>query len=188
MVPSKKRKKTIEEKPPVIADLVTEILPHSHYDEEHGFFINQDETCIALVQVRAKDLANENDYDLEYDCLKWTKLYRTYADDVKIIAMNFPCNTSENQSYFEHKLNNTNNEVFKYWLERSRRECEFLEENNTAREYYLMLFADDVEQMIKLRRIVEVELTGGECLVERISQTKQEQVMYKMNNMSCLIR
>lgn len=171
-----------------IEKIITDILPMMRYEEKGDYFINQDESCIALLQIVSKDLINEDDMDIEYDSLKWAKLYKTYDPDIKLIAMNFPCNTSQNQEYFLKKIRKTRNAAFRYWLEKDLEDLKYLGENNTTREYYLMLFAEREEEMQKNLLTVETELSSFQCLVYHISYEKQRQILYKLNNKASLVR
>ena len=48
----------------------------------------------------------------------FSNLLRQYKDDFKIVCMQFPVNTTEQQNNLFDKLERTNNERYKYFLEK----------------------------------------------------------------------
>lgn len=70
---------------------------------------------------------NSSDDEIDFDQYRYTKLYKIYSDDLKIICMNFPCNTQKQQSYLKKKIEGTNNAKMKHWLQRRLDELEWLE-------------------------------------------------------------
>lgn len=78
---------------------ITDIIPIREYDTENGCYRMKDGKYMDLVQINSKDLVNSSADEVEYDCLKFAKLYRLYEDDIKLIVMNFPCDTKKQQAY-----------------------------------------------------------------------------------------
>lgn len=160
-----------------------ELLPVCIYDSETDLFEMEDGTCMDRLQVHAKDLINCSEDDVEYDCLRFAKAYRLYADDVKIVCLNFPCSYTRQKQFLQYQIQQTKNEIFKELLSKKRDELVWLEKNNTTREYYFMLFAKNKEQMGKNRQLLFGTLrTGRDGLVRKIDQKKKEDILYRLYN------
>lgn len=165
------------------------LLETARYDSEKDFFLLKDGTLMNLVQIQSKDLVNSSDDEVEYDCLKFAKTYKLYADDIKIIALNFPCNTEKQQKYFRHQLANTKNEIFKSFLQKKLDELIWLGKHDTTREYYYMLFADGEKQMDTNMRILHSNLGSGKTgLISFLSEEKKQEVLYRMGNKCSILK
>ncbi len=136
-----------------------------------------------------KDLVNASADEVEYDCLKFAKMYKLYADDLKVIALNFPCDTKKQQEHIRRKMKKTTNPLYLEALKADLRELSWLEKHNTTREFYFMIFADSLENLEKNRRTIKANLsTGRDGLVDDIPDEKKEQIMTRMNNKNLLMR
>lgn len=136
-----------------------------------------------FMQVQSKDLNSASSDEVEYDILKFCKVYRLYEDDIKLVVMNFPCNTKEQQAFLKRKKDQTTNPVFRKYLGRQIEELAWLEKNRTTREYYFMLFADSVEDLEENKRTLKAVLhTGKDGLLSEITDQKKHQILYRLNN------
>lgn len=162
---------------------VTDIINIVSYDTENRCYRMKDDKYMDLLQVQSKDLANSSSDDVEYDILKFCKTYRLYEGDLKIVSMNFPCNTKVQQEFLKRKKEQTSNSVFKRCLDEQIRELIYLEKHVTTREYYYMIFADSLDEMEENKRSLKaVLLTGRDGLLEEISDEKKHQILYRLNN------
>ena len=73
----------------IFYDDKTEML-HKKGQDIHGHYYS----------IKHKGLVSASNDDIEYDIMRYIKLYKMYADDIKIVAMNFPCRTGKQQEYF----------------------------------------------------------------------------------------
>ena len=105
-------------KKPNVNFTVKKVMEQAFYDDELNCFVMDDGSYMDLIQVKTKDLVSSADDEVEYDIMKFAKLYKMYADDLKICVMNFPCKTGIQQEYLRHKLKNMSNEVYKTFLMR----------------------------------------------------------------------
>lgn len=123
----KKDLKTVDENNNNIDKASREILPDIYYDRLNECFVNEKENLIFdIIKICSKDLVNSSDDEIDYDQYRYTKLYKIYSEDLKIICMNFPCNTQKQQSYLKKKIEKTNNAKMKHWLQRRLDELEWL--------------------------------------------------------------
>ena len=77
-----------------VSDTVKDIIDIYFYDDKLKCFIKKDKTYMDIIQINTKDLVSASNDDIEYDIMRYIKLYKMYADDIKIVAMNFPCRTN----------------------------------------------------------------------------------------------
>ena len=165
---------------------VEELIAVKDYDEEMACFLMED-GYMDILKIVSKDLINSSSDEVEYDCLKFAKLYRIYGDDQKIITMNFPCNTEKQQQFLEYKMNHTGNGVYKKLLQRKLNELAWLGKHDTTREYYFMLFAKKPEEMEKNRLTIQSTLGQGKTgLLEILSKEKKIRILERMAN-KCLL-
>ncbi|MEH7080998.1 hypothetical protein V7101_20725, partial [Bacillus velezensis] len=68
---------------------------------------------------------------------EWFIFERQFVADHKIIAMNFPVNTTEQQEHIQHVMKRTTNPNSYYFLEQELDRLEELEKNRVNKEYYL---------------------------------------------------
>ena len=85
-----------------------DIIPIEAYDDECECFMTKT-GCFDILQVRCRDIYSASDSVLEYEIYAYTRLYRTYEKPLKLVCLNFPTDTSRQQSYVEHLLNKTVN-------------------------------------------------------------------------------
>ncbi len=171
-----------------IPKTVLEQIPIRYYDQAEGFYVLKDGSNMDLLQIRSKDLASASEDEVEYDCLKFGKLYKVYGEDLKLVSLNFPCNTTAQQQYFKRKLGQAGNEIYRRWLKKKVDELEALEKNDTTREFYLMIFSKDAENHAKhLSTLTSVLATGRDGLISQLSARKKQQILFKLNNKNSLV-
>lgn len=162
---------------------VTDLIEVVGYDTENRCYLMKEDRYMDFMQVQSKDLNSASSDEVEYDILKFCKVYRLYEDDIKLVVMNFPCNTKEQQAFLKRKKDQTTNPVFRKYLGRQIEELAWLEKNRTTREYYFMLFADSVEDLEENKRTLKAVLhTGKDGLLSEITDQKKHQILYRLNN------
>lgn len=167
---------------------VTDLIPVRKYDTENRCYCMKDGKYMDLVQINSKDLVNSSADEVEYDCLKFAKLYRLYEDDIKLIVMNFPCDTKVQQAHLNRKLDQTSNMIYQRFLQRKIEELVWIEKHNTTREYYYMLFADSKDALEKNLTTMKTALhTGRDGLLAEIPDEKKHKILTRMMNKNALI-
>lgn len=165
---------------------ISSLIPLSKYDESINAFVYQDGTLMDMLKIVSKDWNNKSQSDIEFELVKWAKFYRVYADDIKIITLNFKCNTKAQQKYLNHRIEQQRNVQLKTHLERKLREVEYLEENNTNREFYLLYFAESEENLEKNK--LNIMNVLGPAMVSEMPVDKKIQILYKIGNKTSVIR
>lgn len=158
-------------------------LPVSTYDQEHDVFVMRDGSCLDLIEVISSDLANESEDAILVKKLRLTKLYKLYPDDLKIVTINLPSNTTEQQNFIRKKMESTRNELHRKYLRAKEKELIWIENNRTNREFYFMYFGNDVGQIVERRDIITSSLgTGKQGMAQIINQEKKTMVLHLMLN------
>ena len=101
--------------------------------------------------------------------------------------MNFPVDTSSQRKYMSNYSKKTLDKNRQKWLERKIAEFNNLDDVVNRREYYLMYFAKNKEELIKNRSILKNFSIGRNNLFLAIEATEKFQVMKKLLNMNTLI-
>ena len=154
-----------------ITDTVKDVIDVYFYDDKLKCFIMKDKSYMDIIQINTKDLVSASEDDIEYDIMRYIKLYKMYADDMKIVAMNFPCRTGKQQEYFRHKLQNISNE-----------------KNDMVREYYYMIFGKKDTDIKKNRDLMFNVLGKGRSeLLSEMDKNKKIQILERMNNKCFLL-
>lgn len=172
----------------IVRKSILDLVPIREYDTDLQCFRLKDGTYMDLLQIQSKDLINASEDEVEYDCLKFAKLYRLYAGDVKIICLNFPCDNSNQKRFLEHKIKRTKNEIFKEQLNRKLQELIWLEKNDLTREYYYMFFAANGDELEKNQRIFLSTLGQSRTgLVQKIPESKKIEIFSRICNITNLV-
>lgn len=167
---------------------IAELLPIYDFDNEHNCYKLKEDRYMDLLQINSKDLINSSADEVEYDCLKFAKMYKLYEDDIKIVTMNFPCDTKVQQKYMQHRIDRTANNVYKQFLQKKLDELVWLGKNNTTREFYYMIFADSLDALDKHRSTLKTVLhTGRDGLLIELPAKKKHQILYRLNNKTSLV-
>lgn len=163
------------------------LLPLRYYSDESEAFVMSDGSFLDILSVRTKDRKNLKDEEIKYYIYRYTKFYKQYEGDLKYISMNFPVDTSLQRKYMSNYSKKTLDKNRQKWLERKIAEFNNLDDVVNRREYYLMYFAKNKEELIKNRSIIKNFSIGRNNLFLEIEATEKLQVMKKLLNMNTLI-
>lgn len=184
---SKKGSTSTEEKE-IVQKTILDLIPIVRYNTDFDCYEMVGDTYMDILQFQTKDLNSTGTDDREYDKGRFEKLFKILGEDCKIISLNYPCSTMSQQKYMEKKIQSTNNKQYLYWLEKSKKELEWLADHKTSREFYLMYFADSLDNQQKNKMTILNSLdTGMEGLICEISAEKKHNILYKLANQSNVI-
>lgn len=164
-----------------------EVLPFKGLNKYGVGMQFTDDSYFDIMQFRCKDLTSSSDDDIARDMFALQKFFKMYSDEIKIIAMNFPCNTKTQQKFFKEKIKNETNQERKEILEEKLEQCITLEREVTDREYYLFYYAKDVEGLEERRSNILSILGNSAMMVDEISQSKKILLLQKLMNMNTLL-
>lgn len=185
----KKKSKKEEKEKIKIEPTVKDVFPLQYYDEEVEAFLFGNGLYMDLLEVVSKDRVNSDNDEIEFDVLNLAKFYKTNSEAIKWISLNFPVDTKVQREHKEKILERTNDPVRKLWLKRQIREMIKIDQNIQKRESYLQIFANSKTSLIKQRDKVIISLGRGRSgILKEISKEKKFSILYKLNNMSSVIK
>lgn len=155
------------------------LLPFKQYKDDCFHMTNG--KFVDLVKIVCKDILSLSDDEKEVINYTFEKFYKTYSGDLKLIGINMPVDTTQNQRFMQHKLNNCKNPI----------QCRFLSEELdyeitaqeiiTQREFYLCFFFDSLEQRKDALNDC-FSILGENNLAEHLSQQQKETIIYQLCN------
>lgn len=164
-----------------------DILPIKYFDKNAHAYVLNDGSYITFVEILTKDIPNLLDDEIQRDELIMAKFYKMF-NEVKMITLNFPTNTTRQRKFLEKKFEQTNSPVRKKWLLRSIDELELQDKNTTKREFYFCIYAKSISELTdKMNLIASCLGFGMMGLAKRVSDIKKHQIMFKLCNMNSLV-
>ena len=164
--------------------LMTELIPFLSYESvsaDDGYFRLKNGDILDILQIRCKDLMNILESDLNFDIFTFSKFFKTFGSDIKIIGMNFPVDIVPQKEYLDYKMEKTANTIYRERLQEKRNELKQLAEGCTYREYYLMFFSSSLEDYYNNLNLIQKSL-GSHELVISIPAEKKARILFKLNN------
>lgn len=151
-------------------------------------FLNINEDCITLkngtmdiLQIKAKDLYSSNEQDLQINLYSQARFLRSYFASFKIIALNFPTTTEEQQRYWLKKKEKTTDNLRLKFIERKLYELEFLERERMNREFFLFIYAENQQQLDEFRNQA-IRGWKQSFPLDKLSVEKKQDVLFVLNN------
>ena len=112
-----------------------------------------------MYQVTCKDLIASSEDEVMNDIFNLQKFNKLYGDDYKILGINFATDTKSQQVFYQHLLSNPNTPTnLKEILVEKLNELIEIEKTRTDREYYIMIFGKDPENLNSNRGIIQSAL------------------------------
>lgn len=182
LLPFKKKK----DSPPKIGAGVLDIVPYSHFD---GNFIYMRKGYVGymdILQIDTTDINSKHRDEVEQYIGGQLGFLRTYLDSFKEIDLNFPTNCSTQREYWEGKLDEATSEIQRKFIERKLFEFDFLEENRTNREFFIMVFGKTKEELERKIRDFK-NLSSASFPALNISNEKKQDILYLLNNQNSKI-
>lgn len=162
-----------------------DFIPIIDIDYDNECFVTKT-GYLDLLKFNCKDIHSLDEDNLNYDFHFFSTFFKLYPDDVKIISMFYPTDTSSQINYIDYKMDKTNNPIFLDVLETKKEELINLYENRYEREFYLMIFAKNKSDYIKNKQTIETCLCSSQ-LAENLNIDKKLQILFKINNMNTSI-
>lgn len=163
-------------------NLILDIIPIR--DTKDGYYITNT-GIIDLYQIKCKSISQASDFEIANQINRLAYFFRRYTRDFKIVAMCYPTNTSLQRDYLNHKILDCKNDKHINFLQQKLYALEFLEENRTDKEFYLMIFAADKKQHQELKELVWMQ---SSLSIMEIPIEKKNQLIFKLNNQNSKIR
>lgn len=180
---SKNKKKKVEKSVLTLAD----VIPIIAYDKTYQCF-QLKQGYMNLVEIRTKDIVNASEDEIEYDIAKLTKFNKLEYESYKIISLNFPCSTKEQQEYVEYKIDQCRNENYKRFLQNSLYELQWVQKNKSKREFYMMYFSDTLDGIKSMDANMKVALNLNEKMLMDMTQEKKEKILFHLMNPASILQ
>src|SRR5699024_2288074 len=173
-------------KQPKIKPQITDILPHSHIEGKFIRFRKGYVGYAEILQIQTTDILSKNESEVEQYIAGQTSFLRTYLESFKEINLNFPTNCTTQRDYWEKKLESATTEVQQRFIERKLYEFDYLEENRTNREFFIMLFSSTVEELKRNVRDFK-RLSKASFPVYEIDTKKKTEILFLLKNQNSKI-
>ena len=144
-------------------------------------YILQKDEVMDIIEIEGKDILSLTQNELERDINIFHTFYKTVNIDTKLVSMNFPVNAQKQKDYIQYKINKTDNQIYKVFLQDKKNELEYLEKNRTNKEYYLFLFAPSVEVLKSVKNTVNRTISNA-LNTRSLTREKKKLILYKLNN------
>lgn len=177
------KEKRFEKKPPrpkkiKITRMLLDVFPIR--DNQEHYFLTEDDQIIDVFQIRGKSYYNASDTEIDIMVDRLAYFYRLYKNDIKIIGMNYPTNTRNQQAFLTYKLQRPELQKYEAILNEKIATLQYLENSTTDREAFIMIFARDEKHY----RVLCDLLDRSGLHVEPIPREKKENIIFQLNNMN----
>ena len=179
----KKQKKTEQKGNGSYLKTNAEIFPFRFYDEQMSCFVLANGTYLDIVEKTPEDVGNMLPDEIEYKMILFAKFLKLYKDDIKLVFMNFPTNTTGQQNHLKRRLEKTSDPVRRKWLERKISELKRADKGTHLKESYFFIFSKTIEAHQKHMRELSV-MEGG---LVAMSFQKKCQILFKLANSNSII-
>lgn len=159
---------------------ILSVFPIRDYIDSGDFFITDEHTIINLFQIQGRSYYDASEDDVEDLVLNNEKFLQKYADDFKLIGMNYPTNTKQQQKFLSYMLQRPDLEKYSDMLTEKLQTLKALEQNTTDRQAFLMIFANDKEHYGELLRLLR---NNPYFVIRPLGREKRENILFQLNNM-----
>lgn len=156
-----------------------DIMDFVDIDEDDRFIMRYG--FMDLYQIQTKDVHALSESDVQRHIYSFISFLRSYSEDFKILSMNFPVNTTTQQIHIERNLKFTTNPIAKKFLQRKLDELIYLEQNRFDKEFYIMIFGSNKEEIEDRERVLYLNQNVA-FKVEEIELEKKLKILFKLNN------
>lgn len=110
-----------------------------------------------------------------------TYFFQAYQYPIKIVSLNFPVNTKQQQCFIQKKIEGCTNPLYERFLKQKLDELQFMEFIRTNREYFLLVYAETEflvqERVNTIKRYVQRSIPA-----HSVSGEKKLEILYKLYN------
>lgn len=181
----RKAKRKKPSAPPSDQNKILSVFPIRDYLDEEDYFITYKSTIINLFQIQGRCFYDASDEEIESLVYSNAKFLQKYSDDFKIISMNYPTNTHQQQKFLSYMLNRPELQHFSDMLQKKLEALQALERDTTDRQAFMMVFAKDKGHYQELLRLL---LGDPYFALKPISREKKENIIFQLNNMNKKIK
>lgn len=151
------------------------------YDDINECFVMADGSYFDIIKIKCHDLLNSDEETVVYECFTLLKWMKVYPHEYEVVGLNFPVDTTEQQLFFEHILERTENPQHYHYLSQKLMELKTIDQHMIEQQFYIFLFYEN-EQDLRLQREKTIIQLGKAGLAEPVPRFYKEMILFKINN------
>lgn len=179
----KQEKKDLKKELKNVDKSILDILPILDIEDN---FIKTTYGYTNIFQIESKDVYSLNRDEIERHIHDFSNFLKFYQDDMKIVCMQFPVNTLQQQENIQKKMSTTKNNMYLRFLDKRLRELQFLEEHRYNKEYFLFIYSKDYKSMSEKEDLI-FRISNDSIKVRKIDLDKKIKILFKLNNQNSKI-
>lgn len=181
---TKKAKK--KEKPPHIKKSIAEVIPIIDITESGVFEFREEQGFVDILQIQGTDIYSMNEEEAEYAIYYLAHYYQSYQESIKIVSMNFPVSTEQQQRFLLKKIETCQNPLYERFLVQKLKELQYLEWGRTNREYFLFVYGEN--EFVVKERVESSKRYLQRCIpLLEMEEEKKIEILYKLHNQNSKI-
>lgn len=176
---------------------IVDIVPYKRITKE-GYVVDKENEYQAYLKVKTSDLVSMNNADLGRVISQLTNLVRIYTEPMKVVSMTYATETSVQQRYWKHKLNQyrrvllsenlSEKEYDRYSMMQklaldNLRRVAWVEDNLSELTFFIVVYGKTPKEVsIRVRDMVR--LGGKQFELKQLGKEKVEDIIFRLNNMN----
>lgn len=175
---------------------VTDIMPYKRCTD-NGILVDAQDEYQAILRVKTTDLVSLNETDLKVYITQFTNLCRLYTDSLKLLALTYNTETTEQQVYWRSRMllyrriltsNLTSSETQRYTTmlklaSDNHRRSIWVEENLTELTFFFIVYGKTEKQITE--RLKDIQRYGGKVFaLKQLDQRNVEDLIFRLTNMN----
>ncbi|HDX9536203.1 TPA: hypothetical protein ROX87_005750, partial [Bacillus thuringiensis] len=148
---------------------------------EDGIFELKNEEFLEILQVEGDDMFSKNTDEQAFVIFSHAYFYQAYKQSIKLVFLNFPCQTTEQQRYIEKKIKECTSPLYERILNQKLKELQFLEWGRTNREAFLFIYGE-TELIVKERVDAAKRYIKRSTELLEVDEEKKLELMFKLFN------
>lgn len=169
-----------KEAPPKVKKSIAEIMQIVDMTED-GIFELENEEFLEILQVEGDDMFSKNSDEQAFVIFSHAYFYQAYKQSIKLVFLNFPCQTTEQQRYIEKKIKECTSPLYERILNQKLKELQFLEWGRTNREAFLFIYGE-TELIVKERVDAAKRYIKRSTELLEVDEEKKLELMFKLFN------
>ncbi|CAH2463069.1 MULTISPECIES: hypothetical protein [Bacillus] len=169
-----------KEAPPKVKKSIAEIMQIIDMTED-GIFELKNEEFLEILQVEGDDMFSKNSDEQAFVIFSHAYFYQAYKQSIKLVFLNFPCQTTEQQRYMEKKIKECTSPLYERILNQKLKELQFLEWGRTNREAFLFIYGE-TELIVKERVDAAKRYIKRSTELLEVDEEKKLELMFKLFN------
>lgn len=176
---------------------IVDIIPYKRITKE-GYLIDKENKYQVFLKVKTTDLVSMNTEDLNRMIYQLTSLCRVYTEPLKILAMTYSTETTQQQLFWKKKINryrkilmssnvpiverNRYEVMMKLAMDNLRRVI-WVEESLSELTFFIIAYGENKKDIdIHVRDLVR--LGGKQFDLQRVDPKNLENILFRLNNMN----